>query len=431
MKVEKVYLRNPVFMSRTKVPKRHDKCMKPSAICKDVHDFLAEGDYAAATYISTSYTLAIYSKWDVLLMGSLDSLASLFQHVEIRDIDESKSQIIAAVPRRKSSSISMPSYQAPRPPGPNDFQVRAFSIMSRIDATANEIKEEMTKTCEAVKEALADCDSPEALAKLKCLDDLVCSCGAAVAFLASINPSLTAASSHVDATSPTVTPIIKTRAIVDEHIDFSSLLSNISLKGEAPASESMSEEEAQEKPERKKKKPGDSKTGKGRKIWIEKNKRKNSESSSFTQIATSDLEIGDTDDYEEDFHEYSDSEQDEYDLLSSGFNVGMSGVVRGNDEEKEESADTDTPPHLTPACESPVTSDAESTISSASGSVVISRSRRNPVSSNVSASSSTASAKPVFVRHGSTRSTSVPTAPPSSSSSVSGSTAPVIVLRRR
>ncbi|CAH0514477.1 unnamed protein product [Peronospora belbahrii] len=432
MKIEKVYLHNPVFMSRTKVPKRHDKCVKPSAICKDVHDFLTEGDHVTTTYVSASYTLAIYSKWDVFLMGSLDSLASAFQHVEIRDIDESKSQIIAAVPRRKSSSISMPSYQAPRPPGPNDFQVRAFSIMSRIDATANEIKEEMTKTCEAVKEALADCDSPEALAKLKCLDDLVCSCGAAVAFLASINPSLTAASSHVDATSPTVTPIIKTRAIVDEHIDFSSLLSNISLKGEAPASESMSEEEAQEKPERKKKKkPGDSKTGKGRKMWIEKKKRKNSESSSSTQIATSDLEIGDTDDYEEDFHEYSDSEQDEYDLLSSGFNVGMSGVVRGNDEEKEESADTDTPPHLTPACESPVTSDAESTISSASGSVVISRSRRNPVSSNVSASSSTASAKPVFVRHGSTRSTSVPTAPPSSSSSVSGSTAPVIVLRRR
>ncbi|CAH0476528.1 unnamed protein product [Peronospora belbahrii] len=97
--IPKVYLRNPVFMSRTKVPKRHDKCMKPSAICKYVHDFLAEGDYAAATYISTSYTLAIYSKWDVLLMGSLDSLASLFQHVEIRDIDEGKSQIIAAVPR--------------------------------------------------------------------------------------------------------------------------------------------------------------------------------------------------------------------------------------------------------------------------------------------------------------------------------------------
>ncbi|CAH0476527.1 unnamed protein product [Peronospora belbahrii] len=290
----------------------------------------------------------------------------------------------------------MPSYQAPRPPGPNDFQVRAFSIMSRINATANEIKEEMTKTCEAVKEALADCDSPEALAKLRCLDDLVYS------------------------TSPTVTPIIKTRAIVDEHIDFSSLLSNKSLKGEAPASESMSKEEAQEKPERKKKKPGDSKIDKGRKMWIEKKKRKNSESSSSTQIATSDLEVGDTDDYEEDFHEYSDPEQDEYDLLSSGFNVSMSGVVRGNDEEKEESADTDTPPHLTPACESPVMSDAESTISSASGSVVISRSRRNPVSSDVSASSSTVSAKPVFVRHGSTRSTSVPTAPPSSSSGIDG-----------
>ncbi|CAH0478407.1 unnamed protein product [Peronospora belbahrii] len=89
----------------------------------------------------------------------------------------------------------------------------------------------------------------------------------------------------------------------------------------------MSEEEAQEKPERKKKKkPGDSKTGKGRKMWIEKKKQKNSESSSSTQIATSDLEVGDTDDYDEDFHEYSDPEQDEYDLLSSGFNVGMSGV---------------------------------------------------------------------------------------------------------
>ncbi|CAH0476504.1 unnamed protein product [Peronospora belbahrii] len=90
----------------------------------------------------------------------------------------------------------------------------------------------------------------------------------------------------------------------------------------------MSEEEAQEKPERKKKKPGDSKTGKGRKMLIEKKKRKNSESSSSTQIATSNLEVGDTDDYDEDFHEYSDPEQDEYDLLLSGFNVGMSGVVK-------------------------------------------------------------------------------------------------------
>lgn len=105
--------------ARTRMPKSHDTHMKPSAICKATHDSLVEGHNVSMRRISVSYVLTIYSKWDILLMGNLDSLTSLFQHIRLRDINEGKDQIIAAIPRCKSFSVPMSNYQAPKPTGPS------------------------------------------------------------------------------------------------------------------------------------------------------------------------------------------------------------------------------------------------------------------------------------------------------------------------
>ncbi|TDH65604.1 uncharacterized protein CCR75_009511 [Bremia lactucae] len=321
MKVEASYAQNPVFISRVRTPLKSLPDSRPSDSARAIYNqMLGAIESQERGQVTIRHELQIYSEYDIMLAGRLDNVINLFKHVGFRDVEQVAQQIFALLQDRNEGRNNMSGYQQGIKSQTSDLQLSIFRTLKVMSTTTDELKDRIIKTCDDLRQENKSVGSADLEAKLRCMDDLIISFSAVIAFFALINPSLTATASYVDSTGPTVTPIVKKRTVLHETTDFSDLFHT----GES---------------EEKKQSPGKAKVKKppsvARTQWRRKNDDFNKSGGSnragspspdgnddddvvsITSLGSADY----VDDVKESHHEL---EQDEYDLLPSEFNVGLS-----------------------------------------------------------------------------------------------------------
>ncbi|KAJ3220935.1 hypothetical protein HK099_003894 [Clydaea vesicula] len=239
--IAKVYLQNPVFVSRSRRPIAIRHNITPSDTCEYIEKFmnteLHEIGLVSNSYhnqrVVISHDWYDYHQYSLILIGNNERLAKIFNQfrkdiiLQIREQNIDNLLLIAI--SAKDHIVSMSNQQKDtNKRGMSDYQYSIYNTLRIMLENGTEIKNHAIKVSRDVHNAISKLnpDDRESVTSLvSCIDDFAGSLSTAIAFFASINPALTSQTSYIDITGASIPPIIKTATPQIYDVDFASALS--------------------------------------------------------------------------------------------------------------------------------------------------------------------------------------------------------------
>ncbi|KAJ3382886.1 hypothetical protein HDU92_004514 [Lobulomyces angularis] len=239
--IAKVYLQNPVFVSRSRRPIAIRHNITPSDTCEYIEKFmnteLHEIGLVSDSYhdqkVVISHNWNDYHQYSLILIGNNERLAKIFNQfrkdiiLQIREQNIDNLLLIAISAKDRIASMSNQQRDTNKK-GMSDYQYSIYNTLRIMLDNGTEIKNYAIKVSRDVHNAITrlNPDDRESVTSLvSCIDDFAGSLSTAIAFFASINPALTSQTSYIDITGASIPPIIKTATPQTYDVDFASALS--------------------------------------------------------------------------------------------------------------------------------------------------------------------------------------------------------------